>query len=32
VSIEQDNRSNLTILFDADHGLDEKILREQFTN
>ncbi|MEP1229703.1 MAG: NAD kinase [Litorimonas sp.] len=32
VSIEQDTRSNLTLLFDADHGLDEKILREQFTN
>lgn len=32
VSIEQDINSSLTLLFDADHGLDEKILREQFTN
>ncbi len=32
VTIEQDTDSALTLLFDADHGLDEKILREQFTN
>jgi len=32
VTIEQDNASELTLLFDADHGLDEKILREQFAN
>lgn len=32
VTIEQDTSSALTLLFDADHGLDEKILREQFTN
>lgn len=32
VSVEQDHETQLTLLFDADHGLDEKILREQFTN
>jgi len=32
VEIEQDEKTSLTLLFDADHGLDEKILREQFAN
>lgn len=32
VTIEQDKDTNITLLFDPDHGLDEKILREQFTN
>jgi len=32
VTIEQDLETELTLLFDADHGLDEKILREQFAN
>jgi len=32
ITIEQDISSELTLLFDADHGLDEKILREQFAN
>ena len=31
VDIEQDHDTQLTLLFDADHGLDEKILREQFS-
>lgn len=30
VIIEQDNETSLTLLFDPAHGLDEKILREQF--
>jgi len=30
VTIEQDNKTSLTLLFDPAHGLDEKILREQF--
>lgn len=30
VSIEKDKTSSITLLFDADHALDEKILREQF--
>lgn len=30
LSVEQDEETSLTLLFDADHGLDEKILREQF--
>jgi len=30
VVIEQDNKTSLTLLFDPAHGLDEKILREQF--
>ena len=30
VTIEQDNETSLTLLFDPDHGLGEKILREQF--
>ena len=30
VDIEQDHRTRITLLFDADHGLDERILREQF--
>lgn len=30
VAIEQDTYTSLTLLFDPDHGLDEKILREQF--
>ncbi len=30
VSIEQDMDTSLTLLFDPDHALDEKILREQF--
>lgn len=32
VDVEQDHSTQLTLLFDADHGLDEKILREQFAN
>ena len=32
VTIEQDLDISLTLLFDPDHGLDEKILREQFAN
>lgn len=32
VSIEQDTDTLLNLLFDADHALDEKILREQFSN
>jgi len=32
VTIEQEADTALTLLFDADHGLDEKILREQFAN
>lgn len=31
VNIEQDLKTKITLLFDADHGLDEKILREQFS-
>ncbi len=31
VSIEQDTDTSLTLLFDPDHALDEKILREQFS-
>ncbi len=30
VKIQQDNETSLTLLFDPAHGLDEKILREQF--
>ena len=30
VAVEQDIETSLTLLFDPDHGLDEKILREQF--
>lgn len=30
VSVRQDPETELTLLFDADHALDEKILREQF--
>ncbi|MEM7729914.1 MAG: NAD kinase [Pseudomonadota bacterium] len=30
VDIEKDQDVKLTLLFDADHGLDERILREQF--
>jgi len=30
VAVEQDIETSLTLLFDTDHGLDEKILREQF--
>jgi len=30
VTVEQDMETDLTLLFDPDHGLDEKILREQF--
>ncbi|WP_409433780.1 NAD kinase [Litorimonas sp. RW-G-Af-16] len=30
VTVEQDLSASLTMLFDADHGLDEKILLEQF--
>lgn len=32
VSIERDNKTAITLLFDADQALDEKILREQFTS
>lgn len=31
VDIEQDHATQITLLFDADHGLDERILREQFS-
>ncbi len=31
VTIKQDVQCKLTLLFDADHALDEKILREQFS-
>jgi NAD+ kinase len=31
VSIRQDIDTSLTLLFDADQALDEKILREQFS-
>lgn len=31
VVIEEDQTKKLSLLFDADHGLDEKILREQFS-
>ena len=31
VNIEQCQSTSLTLLFDADHGLEEKILREQFS-
>lgn len=30
VDIQQDHDTTITLLFDADHGLDERILREQF--
>jgi NAD+ kinase len=30
VEVTQDHKTKLTLLFDADHGLDERILREQF--
>lgn len=30
VEIEQEHATKLTLLFDSDHGLDERILREQF--
>jgi len=30
VNIVKDRKTVLTLLFDADHALDEKILREQF--
>lgn len=30
VKISQDHGTSLTLLFDKEHGLDEKILREQF--
>ena len=30
VDIAQDNKSQLKMMFDADHSLDERILREQF--
>ncbi|MGB3456762.1 MAG: NAD kinase [Litorimonas sp.] len=30
VEIEKDHDTQLTLLFDSDHGLDERILREQF--
>ena len=30
VDIEKDHDTKLTLLYDADHGLDERILREQF--
>ena len=32
IDIEQDNKTSLSLLFDADHGLGEKILREQFVH
>ena len=32
VTIERDENSRLSILFNADHALDEKILREQFSS
>ena len=32
VDIEQDKSTELKILFDADHNLDERILSEQFVN
>ncbi len=32
VTVEQDIATSLTLLFDPDHALDEKILREQFSN
>jgi NAD+ kinase len=31
VSVEEDRSKKLNLLFDPDHGLDEKILREQFS-
>lgn len=31
VKVEQDTKTALTLLFDPDHALDEKILREQFS-
>lgn len=31
VTIKEDPSKKLSLLFDADHGLDEKILREQFS-
>ncbi len=32
IEIEQDLQTSLTLLFDAHHGLDEKILQEQFSS
>jgi len=32
VKISQDHETSLTLLFDKEHGLGEKILREQFAN
>ena len=32
VDVEMDHDTRLTLLFDADHGLEEKILREQFAS
>ena len=32
IIIEQDKSTELKILFDADHNLDERILNEQFVN
>lgn len=31
VEIEEDHETKLTLLYDSDHGLDERILREQFS-
>ncbi|NDC59653.1 MAG: NAD kinase, partial [Alphaproteobacteria bacterium] len=31
VRVSEDSQSNLTMLFDPGHALDERILREQFT-
>lgn len=31
VDVEEDRSTKLTLLFDSDHGLDERILREQFS-
>lgn len=31
VKVHEDHGKKLSLLFDADHGLDEKILREQFS-
>jgi NAD+ kinase len=32
VKISQDHDTSLTLLFDKEHGLGEKILREQFVS
>jgi NAD+ kinase len=32
VSVEEDRNLALTMLFDAGHSLEERILAEQFTN